>query len=199
MITAKIKLFTYAILVFPHLLFYIFSKEKNKINKDIEVSLKLHRQNITINKYLALYRELVFYKEFRNIFYMRLGSRSSKFLSFFLPSYKFLSLGLNSENVGGGFLVQHGNSTIVLANNIGENFWVNQNVTVGWTEHGCPSIGNNVRIGTGAVVLGPITIGDNVNIGAGAIVLKSVPPNCTVVSPHAYIVKKDGVKVHIEL
>ena len=92
-----------------------------------------------------------------------------------------LSIGVNNEMCGGGFLVQHGNSTIVLAKSIGENFWVNQNVTVGWTEKGCPTIGNNV------------------NIGAGAIVLKNVPDNTTVVSPHAYIIKKDGKKVNIPL
>ena len=72
-------------------------------------------------------------------------------------------------------------------------------MTVGYRGDGCPLIGNNVRIGTGAVVLGPITIGDNVNIGAGAIVMKDVPSNTTVVSPHAFICKRDGHRVHEEL
>lgn len=52
---------------------------------------------------------------------------------------------------------------------------------------------DNVRIGTGAVVLGGITIGDNVNIGANAIIVEDVPSNCTVCSPKATIVKRhDG-------
>lgn len=49
------------------------------------------------------------------------------------------------------------------------------------------------------MVLGGITIGDNVNIGANAIVTKDVPSNCTVVSPQAVIIKRNGVKVHEEL
>ena len=44
-----------------------------------------------------------------------------------------------------------------------------------------PQIGNNVLIGAGAKILGPIKIGDNVKIGAGSVVLKSVEENCTVV------------------
>ncbi len=44
-----------------------------------------------------------------------------------------------------------------------------------------PTIGNNVMIGSGAKILGPINIGENVKIGAGAIVLKNIPSNCTVV------------------
>ena len=50
-----------------------------------------------------------------------------------------------------------------------------------------PTILNGVTIGAGAKVLGPITIGNNSKVGAGAIVLKDVPDNCTVVGeprPH---------------
>ena len=49
------------------------------------------------------------------------------------------------------------------------------------------------------MILGKITIGDNVNIGAGAIVIKDVPSNCTVVSPSAYIIRRNGIPVHEEL
>ena len=44
-----------------------------------------------------------------------------------------------------------------------------------------PTIGNNVMIGCGAKVLGPITIGNNVKIGANAVILKGVPDDTTVV------------------
>jgi serine O-acetyltransferase len=60
-------------------------------------------------------------------------------------------------------------------------------------------IGNNVRIGTGAIVLGNIYVGDNVNIGAGAVVVKNVPSNCTVIGNPAYIVKENGIKVSKKL
>ncbi|MBR6126567.1 serine acetyltransferase, partial [bacterium] len=58
-----------------------------------------------------------------------------------------------------------------------------------------------VVLGAGAKVLGNITIGDNVRIGAGAVVFEDVPSNCTVVGNPARIVKQqvinpDGVLMH---
>lgn len=136
---------------------------------------------------------MVEYKAFRNVFYYRL--RYFSFLiKWILPPERTLEIRVN--NFGEGIYIQHGTSTQIDAKYIGKNFWTNQNVTVGWKGPGNPTIGDNVRIGTGAVVIGPITIGDNVNIGAGAIVVKDVPSNCTVISPHAYICKRDGQRVH---
>jgi serine O-acetyltransferase len=60
-------------------------------------------------------------------------------------------------------------------------------------------IGDNVRIGAGAKVLGGITLGDNVSVGANAVVVKDVPPNCVVVGVPAYIVKRDGKRVRESL
>ena len=54
-----------------------------------------------------------------------------------------------------------------------------------------PTIGNNVMVGCGAKILGPITIGNNVKIGAGSIVLKTVEDNVTVVGVPAYVVRKN--------
>ena len=72
------------------------------------------------------------------------------------------------------------------------------NVTIGnWK--GLPTIGDNVSVFCGAIVVGNITIGNNVIIAAGAVVVKSVPNNCTVVGNPAYIAKLNGKKVHIEL
>lgn len=78
---------------------------------------------------------------------------------------------------------------MVDAASIGENCWLNQNVTIGHRGDGHPTIGKNVRIGSGAVVLGRINIGDNVNIGANAIVIQDVPSNSTICSPKAQVVK----------
>ncbi len=51
-----------------------------------------------------------------------------------------------------------------------------------------PTIGNNVLIGAGAIVLGPITVGDNAKIGAGSVVVQPVPAGATVVGVAAHIV-----------
>lgn len=68
---------------------------------------------------------------------------------------------------------------------IGDDCTIYHQVTLGGTgkdknkRH--PTVGNNVMIGAGAKVLGPITIGNNVKIGAGAVVLKSTPDDVTIV------------------
>jgi serine O-acetyltransferase len=143
--------------------------------------------------------------EFRNLFYYRASSdrtivsRALLFLSrlFFLP---LQTLVLNVRSIGPGFFIQHGFSTVIYAESIGRNVWVNQCVTIGHLGvDGCPVIGNNVMITVGARVLGGITIGDNVRIGANAVVLKNVPQNCTVVGVPAYIVKRDGLAVREDL
>ena len=68
---------------------------------------------------------------------------------------------------------------------IGDNCTIYHGVTLGGTgkdkykRH--PDLGNNVIVGCGAKVLGPIKIGDNVKIGANSVVLKEVPEDSTVV------------------
>ena len=52
-----------------------------------------------------------------------------------------------------------------------------------------PTLGNNVVVGAGAVVLGPITVGDNARIGAGAVVVRPVPAGATVVGLAAHVVE----------
>ena len=67
----------------------------------------------------------------------------------------------------------------------GKNVRILQNVTIGsagLSKSVSPTIGNNVIIGPGAVVVGGISIGDNVIIGANTVVTKDVPDN-TIVKP----------------
>ena len=54
---------------------------------------------------------------------------------------------------------------------------------------GLPVIGDNVDIGTGAVILGGVHIGNNVRIGANAVVNKDIPDNCTAVGAPAKPIK----------
>ncbi len=57
----------------------------------------------------------------------------------------------------------------------------------GW-HNGYPVIGDNVIIGAGAKIVGPIRIGNNVKIGAGCVVAKDIPDNATVVMDHPRII-----------
>lgn len=99
--------------------------------------------------------------------------------------------------IGRNFFIDHATGVVIgETSEIGENVSVYQGVTLGGVStekrkrH--PTIGNNVVIGAGATILGPITIGDNVRVGAGSVVIKSVPPNCTVVGVPAKIVQRTG-------
>ncbi len=99
--------------------------------------------------------------------------------------------------IGNGFFIDHATGVVIgETSEIGDNVSIYQGVTLGGVHtektkrH--PTIGNNVVIGAGATILGPITVGDNVRVGAGSVVIKSVPPNCTVVGVPAKIVQRTG-------
>jgi serine O-acetyltransferase len=51
-----------------------------------------------------------------------------------------------------------------------------------------PTLGNNVMVGAGAKILGPISLGNNVRIGANSVVIQAVPSDCTVVGVPGRIV-----------
>jgi serine O-acetyltransferase len=107
--------------------------------------------------------------------------------------------------IGKGLFIDHG-SAIVIGETaeIGENCVLFHNVTLGGTgkhfgkRH--PTIGNNVLIGTGATLLGPIIVGNNVKIGAeSVIIMHDIPSNSTVVGAPGKIVKLNGEKVDLKL
>lgn len=102
-------------------------------------------------------------------------------------------------NVGEDLYIEHAFITFLNAKSIGKHFRCYHNVTIGQKGGKIPTIGDNVTVSCGASVLGDVTIGDDVVIGAGCVVVKDVPAHCTVVGNPAYIIRKDGLKVHIQL
>lgn len=100
-------------------------------------------------------------------------------------------LHIKAGSIGPRCIIQHGHSTWIEAESIGSDFWINHNVTVGWTRNGRPTIGDNVAIRTGAVVVGPIKIGDRINIYANAVVSEDVPDNCNVYAARSLIVPRN--------
>lgn len=96
--------------------------------------------------------------------------------------------------IGKGLFIDHGNGVVIGETaEVGNYVTLYQGVTLGGTgkEQGKrhPTIKDNVMISAGAKVLGNFIVGENVKIGAGAVVLKEVPPNCTVVGVPGRIVK----------
>ncbi len=99
--------------------------------------------------------------------------------------------------IGRGLFIDHGMGVVIGETaEIGDNCTIYQGVTLGGTgkdqgkRH--PTLGNNVMVGAGAKVLGPIRINDDSKVAANAVVLKEVPHNSTAVGIPAKVVRKHG-------
>ncbi len=106
--------------------------------------------------------------------------------------------------IGKSFFIDHATGVVIGETAvIGDHVIIYQGVTLGGVSSSKgkrhPTIGNNVVIGTSAVVLGNITIGNNVRIGASSVVLKDIPDDSTVVGIPGEIVKHKGVSIKNEL
>ena len=98
--------------------------------------------------------------------------------------------------IGRRFFVDHGMGVVIGETAVvGDDCTLYHGVTLGGTtwqkvkRH--PTLGNNVVIGAGAKVLGPIHIGDDARIGSNSVVVKDVPAGATVVGIPGHVVKKD--------
>ena len=88
--------------------------------------------------------------------------------------------------IGQRLFIDHGMGIVFgETTEVGDNCTIYHGVTLGGTGKDVgkrhPTLGNNVLIGAGAKVLGPVFIGDNVRIGAGSVVLHNIPANATAV------------------
>lgn len=130
------------------------------------------------------------YKEFRNLVIYRNRNHAIRRRLFQLFYPPMETLYLDAIEIGGGLYIQHGFATMVAAKSIGENCWINQQVTIGYNGVGDPPvIGDGVMITCGAKVLGPIRVGDHAVIGANAVVIRDVPADCTVGGVPARVIK----------
>ena len=95
--------------------------------------------------------------------------------------------------IGEGILIDHGSGVVIGETAIiGDRVTIYQGATIGATGNETtfkrhPTIGNDVFIGSGAKILGPVNIGNNVKIGANSVVLEDVPSNSTAVGIPAKI------------
>ncbi len=106
--------------------------------------------------------------------------------------------------IGKRFFIDHGMGVVIGETaEIGDNCTIYQGVTLGGTGKDIgkrhPTLGDNVMVGAGAKVLGPVKIGSNSKIAANAVVLHPVPDNSTAVGIPAKVVRRDGVRVRDDL
>ena len=106
--------------------------------------------------------------------------------------------------IGKGLFIDHGMGVVIGETTvIGDNCLLYQGVTLGGTgkdkgkRH--PTLGDNVMVGAGAKVLGPINNGNHVKGAATAVVRKDIPDNCTAVGVPARIARMAGQKVEQDL
>lgn len=133
------------------------------------------------------YRISHFFYERKFFFLARLISQLSRF---------FTGIEIHpGAKIGKGLFIDHGMGVVIGETaEVGDNVTLYHGVTLGGTgkdkgkRH--PTVGNNVTIGSGAKILGPIIIGDDAKVGANAVVLKDVPSDATAVGIPAKIIYK---------
>ena len=191
------------------------SKEAKKVKKHREPHPIKHLKND-----IALIKErdpaarstaeiLLLYSGLHAMFAYRIAHRLYKSRHFFLARMvSQMARGITGieihpgATIGSGLFIDHGMGVVIgETTEIGNNCTLYQGVTLGGTgkETGKrhPTLGDNVLVGAGARVLGPVNIGNGAKIASGAVVLKDVPDNATAVGIPAKVVRRHGERIEL--
>lgn len=184
----------------------------NIIKEDLYRYTIFDKSNIsTFGLFSLLFKYFLISGSFRAVFFYRLANQ--KFVKSLNLSTASSILGslfsgiyiTSTTQIGKGILM--GNPKCISIHpkcTIGKNVSIFQGVTIGGNiykrknDQVSPYIGDNVFIGAGAKILGPVTIGNNCMIGANAVVVNDIPDNSVAVGIPAKVVKKVD-KTFIEL
>ncbi|NJD02881.1 MAG: serine O-acetyltransferase [Ruminiclostridium sp.] len=150
---------------------------------------------------------ILLYPGFHALVYHRMAHWFYKkrlfFIARFISQFSRFATGVEIHPgavIGSGLFLDHGMGVVIGETaEIGDNCTILHQVTLGGTgkhkgkRH--PTIGDNVLIGAGAKLLGPIKVGDNAMIGAGSVVVEGVEPETTVTGPKARAVRRAGKRI----
>jgi serine O-acetyltransferase len=102
-----------------------------------------------------------------------------------------------AAKIGSDFFIDHGSGVVIGETaEIGDRVTLYQGVTLGGTgfargkRH--PTLDDDVTVGSGAKLLGPVTVGRNAKVGANTVVIEDVPPQTTVVGNPGHPVRVEG-------
>ena len=104
-----------------------------------------------------------------------------------------------AAKIGKGLLIDHGTGVVIGETaEIGDDVTIYQGVTLGGTGFATgkrhPTLGDEVTVGSGSKLLGPIEVGRGAKIGANSVVITDVPADATVVGNPGHVVRVDGRK-----
>lgn len=107
----------------------------------------------------------------------------------------FHHVNIDDADIGPGFFIGHVGTIYIGPVQIGANFSVTHNVTIGVGhsegKEGTPTIGDDVWVGTGSVIAGAITIGNQVTVSNGTMVSRSIPDRCLVAGNPGRVIMND--------
>lgn len=170
---------------FPHMVYFQIHRNKFLIKADTRTWL--HKLGLDYALTVGFIYLLSFHREFRNLFYARIGF-TKYLLNLFCPKLPTLLLG--TKEIGEGLFIQYGISTAIGAKSIGKNCTISQQVTIGATiKEQKPVLLDNVFVCPGAIIIGNITVGNNTIIGANATVYRNIPDNCKVSAAESRILR----------
>ena len=145
----------------------------------------------------------VFFHQISNFFYKAGFDLISRIISQTIRFFTGIEIHPGAK-IGKNLFIDHGMGVVVgETSEIGDNVTIYHNVTLGGSspsidserqrhEKRHPTIGNDVVIGSGAQIIGPIKVGNNARVAANAVVVKDVPENATMVGIPARAVKLEN-------
>ncbi len=163
----------------PVYLCVLASKQRKLIEMDVARWNQI--EGIQRGLFASLNWYMTYKKEFRNLLQHRLKHPSYSAIALIHFGVARIlwkpmdTLYIYTRDIGGGFYIQHGFSTIISAKKIGKNCRVYQQVTIGYKGTENPILEDNVSVTCGAKILGGITMHESSLAAAGAVVVKDVP------------------------
>lgn len=186
--------------------------DRNEIDKELQKILDFFVSDVSaaFNKDPAantLLEVLISYPGIKAVLLYRISHFFWKLGMPFIPRYisdiarQLTAIEIHpGAEIGRDFFIDHGSGVVIgETTEIGKNVTLYAGVVLGGTSlektkrH--PTLGDNIVVGTGAKVLGPVTIGDNVRVGANSVVVNDIPPNSVVVGVPGRIISRKGEKI----
>lgn len=179
-------------LYLPHI-FVLFLNKKvyslvysDLIRRKDKLSLKL---SISLSFIYYIHND----RYFRTLFYHRIGPALAMLIGWWRPGDRYFVISKTTQ-IGEGAYFAHSFATEINAKSIGKNFSCRHLTTLGNKADGDnnnrPIIGDNVTLGVNVTIIGGVSIGNNVIIGAGSVVVKDIPDNCVAAGNPCKVIKE---------